>query len=83
MIEEAIWKSGYEDLGDTGAMDAQEYLRGFGERLGCKLTGEDWTTALRAAITPLPEVLALARRIKTRTAVLTNNPILFVSVTVK
>jgi glucose-1-phosphatase len=75
-VEAAIWKSGYEDLGDAGLIDANEYLRGFGERIGCKLTLDEWTAALKVGITPVPEVLALVKRMKVRTGVLTNNNML-------
>ena len=37
-VAEAIWESGFEDSGDSGVMDADAYLAGFGERLGCPLT---------------------------------------------
>jgi FMN phosphatase YigB (HAD superfamily) len=77
-IEAAIWGSGYEDSGDTGAMGADEYLSGFGERIGYPLTLGDWLATLRASMTPLPAALALARRVgrKARIAVLTNNNLL-------
>jgi hypothetical protein len=77
-VEAAIWRSGYEDLADSGAMDAEAYLSGFGERLGCALTRKQWIAALRAAVTPIPEALALAARIarEARVAVLTNNNLL-------
>ncbi|MGD0561447.1 MAG: HAD family phosphatase [Roseiarcus sp.] len=77
-VEAAIWGSGYEDLADSGAMDAEAYLSGFGERLGCALTRKQWIAALRAAVTPISEALALAARIarETRVAVLTNNNLL-------
>jgi HAD superfamily hydrolase (TIGR01509 family) len=74
-IEAAIWDSGYEDLGDVGAMDADEYLRGFGERIGYALSLDEWIAALKAALTPLPIALALAAKLsqETRVALLTNN----------
>ena len=77
-IEAAIWGSGYEDLGDCGAMDAEGYLAGFAERLGYALTLDQWIAALRSAVTPLSEALALAARIarEARVAVLTNNNLL-------
>ena len=34
--------SGYEDLGDPGAMEAEAYLAGFAERLGGGLTLDAW-----------------------------------------
>jgi len=74
----AIWGSGYEDRGDLGAMGAESYLSGFGARLGCALTLDQWIAALRAAVTPIPEALALAARVAraARVAALTNNNLL-------
>ncbi|MGA8443784.1 MAG: HAD-IA family hydrolase, partial [Roseiarcus sp.] len=62
----------------SGAMDAEGYLGGFAERLGGGLTLDAWTGALRAALTPLPEALALAATLGRRAlvAVLTNNNLL-------
>lgn len=77
-VEAAIWGSGYEDTGDGGAMDADAYLAGFGERLGCALTADQWAEALIAAVTPMPETLDLAAEAAERmtVAVLTNNNLL-------
>jgi glucose-1-phosphatase len=77
-VEAAVWASGYEDLGDAGAMDAEGYLAGFAERLGGGLTLDVWTRALRAALTPLPKALELAAAVGRRAsvAVLTNNNLL-------
>ena len=43
---EAICESGFEDSGDSGVMDADAYLAGFGERLDCHLTQDEWAAAL-------------------------------------
>jgi hypothetical protein len=59
-VAEAIWESGFEDSGDSGVVDADAYLAGFGERLGCPLTQDEWAEALRAAVTPINETLTLA-----------------------
>jgi putative hydrolase of the HAD superfamily len=77
-VEAAIWGSGYEDSGDAGAMDAERYLAGFGERLGFALTLAQWIAALRAAVTQAPEALALAARVarQAQVALLTNNNLL-------
>jgi glucose-1-phosphatase len=77
-VEAAIWQSGYEDLGDSGAIDAEGYLGGFAELLGGGLTLDAWVGALRAALTPLPTALALAAAVGRRApvAVLTNNNLL-------
>jgi HAD superfamily hydrolase (TIGR01509 family) len=78
LIKAAIWDSGFEDRGDAGAFDAEAYLHGFGAAIGRNLSETEWTTALRAAITPIPEALALVPRIRTNItcAVLTNNNLL-------
>ena len=65
-IKAAIWDSGFEDRGDACAFDAEAYLRGFGAAIGCNLSETEWVTALRAAITPIPEALALVRPIRNR-----------------
>ena len=77
-VDAAVWVSGFEDSGDEGAVDADGYLAGFGERLGWPLTREEWARALRAAVTPIPETLALAALVgqNARVAVLTNNNLL-------
>ncbi|WP_428490350.1 HAD family hydrolase [Rhodopila sp.] len=77
-VKAAIWDSGFEDTGDTGALDAVGYLRGFAACLGCDLSEADWVTAQQAAVTPIAPTLALLSRIRTgvRCAVLTNNNLL-------
>lgn len=74
-VHAAIWDSGFEQLGDSGDLDAEAYLRGFGERMGFPLSLEGWLAARQAAMWPRPEVLDLVRTVKrrTRVAVLTNN----------
>jgi len=74
-IQAAIWDSGFETLGDAGAITAADYLRGFSERIGHPLTLEEWLTARKVSMTPSAEVLDLVRRLKARArvAVLTNN----------
>jgi putative hydrolase of the HAD superfamily len=77
-IEAAIWKSGYEDSGDTGALDEAAYLRGFGEKIGYDLSEKQWLGALEVSIEPVLATLDLLPRIKaeTKLAVLTNNNLL-------
>jgi putative hydrolase of the HAD superfamily len=77
-VEAAIWSSGYEDCGDEGAMDADAYLVGFGDRLGYPLSLDDWIAAQKVAVTPFPDALAFASEIghKVCVAVLTNNNML-------
>jgi hypothetical protein len=41
-------------------MDADAYLAGFGELLGCPLTWELWAQALRTAVIPIQETIAPA-----------------------
>jgi glucose-1-phosphatase len=75
-IRAAIWDSGFEDGADSGQYpDPEYYLAEFGQRIGHRLTPEDWVTARREAMTPWPDMLALARRIgeQARTALYTNN----------
>jgi HAD superfamily hydrolase (TIGR01509 family) len=71
----AIWQSGFEARSEAGAMDAEAYLRGFGERIGYPLTRSQWVEARRMAMTPFPDVLSLVARVKhsVSVAVLTNN----------
>ena len=38
------------NLGDAGAMDAKDYLLGFGKQLGYDLTLDEWIASLRASI---------------------------------
>ncbi len=74
-IQATIWDAGFEALGDAGTISAEDYLRGFGERLGHPLTLEDWLAARKASMAPERETLDLVRqlRARTRVAVLTNN----------
>ena len=74
-IYTAIWGTGFETSADAGAIDAQSYLRGYGERIGYPLTLDEWLAARRVSMTPRPQVLDLVRRVreKARVAVLTNN----------
>jgi glucose-1-phosphatase len=71
----AIWESGFEAKSEAGAMDADAYLSGFAERMGCPLSRAQWVEARRLAMTPFADVLALAAGIKQTipVAVLTNN----------
>jgi putative hydrolase of the HAD superfamily len=60
-IRAAIWDSGFEDASDAGQIGtADDYLAGFGERLGYALSREEWVMARKQAMDPIPEVLALA-----------------------
>jgi putative hydrolase of the HAD superfamily len=74
----AIWDSGFEDLGDAGALDADAYLHGFGARLGCALTEAVWVAAQQVAVAPIAGTLSLLSRLRrgVQCAVLTNNNLL-------
>src|SRR5258708_31312455 len=74
-IHAAIWKSGFEDAADAGKLSAEEYLRGFAERIGAPISRAAWIAARRAGMHPDRDVLELANHLKRRAdiAVLTNN----------
>ena len=75
-IHAAIWGSGFEDEAERGVLSADEYLRGFGERLGSPLSAAQWVEARRVAMEPDLAVLALARQLRAARPVgmFTNNP---------
>ena len=77
-IYAAIWDSGFEGEADAGRLDADEYLAGFGARLGYPITLQEWLANRKLATIPMPEVLAILAAVKNRTrvAVLTNNHML-------
>lgn len=68
-VEAALFASGFEDEADRGRYTAENYLWEFGKRLGYWIKPEEWIANRRAAITPSPEMLALAERVKSRAAV--------------
>jgi putative hydrolase of the HAD superfamily len=72
-IDAAIWGSGFETQADSGQLDTDAYLSGFGARLEYPITLEEWLVNRKASITPMPEVLALLEQVTVKTAVLTNN----------
>jgi putative hydrolase of the HAD superfamily len=75
-IHTAIWDSGFEDEAERGLLSADDYLRGFGERLGYPLSAAQWVEARRAAMEPDQAVLTLARLLCRARPVgmFTNNP---------
>ena len=77
-IHAAIWRSGFEDEAERGVVSADDYLQGFGERMGYPLSAAQWVEARRVAMQPDPAVLALARQLSADHAVgmFTNNPLL-------
>jgi putative hydrolase of the HAD superfamily len=74
-VHNAIWDSGFEALGDSGALDAGDYLRGFGERMGYPLSLDEWVEARRRSMQADRAMLEIARRLRETVdiAVLTNN----------
>jgi HAD superfamily hydrolase (TIGR01509 family) len=77
-IHAAIWRSGFEDEAERGIISADDYLKGFGERMGYALSAAQWVEARRVAIEPDVAVLSLARRLSMDRSVgmFTNNPFL-------
>lgn len=71
----AIWESEFEASSEAGAIDADAYLAGFGERIGYPLSRSQWVEARRQAMTPFADVLTLVANLKQHipVAVLTNN----------
>jgi putative hydrolase of the HAD superfamily len=74
-VYKAIWETGFELLGDSGALDAADYLRGFGERIGYPLSLDEWVEARRHAMKADRAMLEIAGRLRETVdiAVLTNN----------
>jgi glucose-1-phosphatase len=75
-VRSALWDSGFEDLADAGGFaDPQTYLREFGERLGYRISVDEWVAARRMAMIPASDVLQLAEKIGTKAelAIYTNN----------
>ncbi|NQV60120.1 MAG: HAD family phosphatase [Alphaproteobacteria bacterium] len=74
-IDQAIFRSGFDDLGDRGRYTAAEYLQQFGAHLGVAVSWRDWLWARRQSITPDVDMLALVERLRTQVpvAMLTNN----------
>src|SRR5215813_6148957 len=77
-IHAAIWRSGFEDEAERGLVTADDYLKGFGERMGYPLSAAQWVEARKAAMEPDAAVLSIARRLAERLQVgmFTNNPLL-------
>jgi putative hydrolase of the HAD superfamily len=75
-IHAAIWRSGFEDEAERGVLSADDYLRGFGERLGYPLSAAQWVEARRLAVEPDLAVLALVRQLSVARPIgmFTNNP---------
>lgn len=75
-IHAAIWGSGFEDEAERGAISADDYLKGFGERMGYPLSAAQWVEARKIAMEPDEAVLSLARQLGRDRSVgmFTNNP---------
>ncbi|WP_333940004.1 HAD family hydrolase [Bradyrhizobium sp. CCBAU 11357] len=74
-VHAAIWDSGFEALGDSGTLEAADYLRGFGERIGYPLSLDEWVEARRRSMQADRAMLEIAGRLRQTVdiAVLTNN----------
>ena len=74
-VHQAIWDSGFELLGDSGTLDAVDYLRGFGERIGYPLSLDEWVEARRCSMRADRAMLEIVRDLRRTVdiAVLTNN----------
>jgi putative hydrolase of the HAD superfamily len=77
-IHVAIWRSGFEGEAERGLVSSDDYLKGFGERMGYPLSAEQWVMARKVAIEPDTAVLWLAGQLRTdhRVGMFTNNPLL-------
>jgi HAD superfamily hydrolase (TIGR01509 family) len=77
-IHAAIWGSGFEAEAERGVTSADDYLRGFGERLAYPLSAAQWVEARRVAMEPDLAVLALVQQLRADRPVgmFTNNPFL-------
>src|SRR4029453_3461529 len=51
-IHAAIWHSGFQDEAGSGVVSADDYLKGFGERMGYPLSAAQWVEARKVAIEP-------------------------------
>jgi glucose-1-phosphatase len=74
-IDQAIFRSGFDDLADRGRYTAEEYLQHFNAHLGVDVSRQDWLWARRQSITPDAAVLALVEHVRAQVpvAMLTNN----------
>ena len=74
-IDKAIFRSGFDEMGDRGCYTAEEYLQQFGDHLGVAVSWEDWLWARRQSITPDGAMLTLVEHLRAQVpvALLTNN----------
>jgi hypothetical protein len=68
--------SGFEDEAERGVLSADDYWRGFGERMHYPLSAAQWVEARQAAMEPDGALLALVRllRVARPVGMFTNNP---------
>jgi HAD superfamily hydrolase (TIGR01509 family) len=75
-IHAAIWGSDFERAAEAGAyVTGEDYLRAFNQRIGFVPTRDQWIAARREGMAARPEVLQLARELRSQVdlALLTNN----------
>ena len=74
-IDDAIFRSGFDDQGDLGLHSAEDYLTQFSERLDVSVSRDDWLRARRDSIEPDAAMLDLVTQVSCQTAIamLTNN----------
>src|SRR5262249_55991628 len=68
-IHTAIWRSGFEDEAERGLISADDYLKGFGERMGYALSAAQWVEARKVSIEPDLAVLSLFLQLSTHSPV--------------
>jgi putative hydrolase of the HAD superfamily len=75
VINKVIWEQGFDEDADRGLYTAEEYLRGFCERIGATLSEQQWLEARAISMEPDEQVLNMARQVKQRAivALLSNN----------
>lgn len=76
LVDEVIFRSGFDEAADNGELDADAYIRGFAERLGRPFGVEEWVAARRESMAARPEMFALVERLKfggVPVGMLTNN----------
>jgi hypothetical protein len=68
--------SGFEDEAERGVLSADDYWRGFGERMHYPLSAAQWVEARQVAMEPDGALLALVRllRVARPVGMFTNNP---------
>ena len=77
-VHRALFATGVEKAAEQGQLDVTGTLAALSEELGAPVTLEDWIASRAEAMTPRPEVLALAHAAAdvAQVAILTNNGLL-------